>query len=101
MSVELFDRTPSTAYNVNLAAIRLCVNVCLFPARKEIVVAKRYIIIIGALLLAVVLDAIIYAGFLGVPLSRVPLLYHAGVIVMLTCALAVLGDVIFKGSVLR
>jgi len=64
-------------------------------------VSKRYIIIIGALLLAILLDVIIYTGLLGVPLSRVPLLYHAGVIVMLTCALAVLGDVLFKGSVLR
>lgn len=63
--------------------------------------SKRYIIIIGALLLAIVLDVFIYTGLLGVPLSRVPLLYHAGVIVMLTCALAVLGDVLFKGSVLR
>ena len=63
--------------------------------------AKRYIVIIGALLVAIVLDAIIFTGLLGVPLSRVPLLYHAGVIVMLTCALAVMGDVLFKGSVLR
>jgi len=64
-------------------------------------VAKRYFIIIGSLLLAIVLDAIIYMGILGVPYGRVPFLYHAGVIVMLTCALAVLSDVLFKGSVLR
>ncbi len=63
--------------------------------------AKRYLIIIGAFLIAIVLDAVIFMGILGQPYSRVPFTYHAGTIVMLTCAMAVLGDALFKGDVLR
>lgn len=62
---------------------------------------KRYAVIILAILLAVVVDAFIFTIALGEPYSRVPTLYHVLDILALSCALAVLGDMIFKADVLR
>ncbi|MBX7235418.1 MAG: hypothetical protein K1X65_13620 [Caldilineales bacterium] len=62
---------------------------------------KRYVVIILAILLAVVLDAFIFTVLLGEPYSRVPGTYHVLNILALSCALAVLGDMIFKADVLR
>ena len=62
---------------------------------------KRYIIIVGSFLLAIVLDAVIYTGLLDASYSGVPALYHIGTILMLGLGFTVLGDYIFKGDVLR
>lgn len=62
---------------------------------------KRYVVIIFAILLAIVLDAFIFTVVLGEPYSRVPTLYHALNVLVLSCALSILGDIIFKAGVLR
>ncbi|MCP4168367.1 MAG: hypothetical protein GY759_21085 [Chloroflexi bacterium] len=62
---------------------------------------KRYIVILVSIILAIVLDAIIYVGILGVPYGLVPTLYHVGNIVMLAAALALIGDSVFKAGVLK
>lgn len=62
---------------------------------------KRYAVIILAILLAVILDAFIFTILLGEPYSRVPTLYHLLDILALSCALTVLGDMVFKAGVLR
>ncbi len=62
---------------------------------------KRYFIILAAILLAIALDAFIFMGILGVPYSRVPSSYHFLNIVLLSAALTIFGDMIFKGDVLR
>jgi len=62
---------------------------------------KRYFVIFGAILLAILLDAFIFTGILGVPYSLVPSSYHFLNIVLLSAALAIFGDMIFKADVLR
>lgn len=62
---------------------------------------KRYVVIILAIVLAVILDAFIFTVLLGEPYSRVPTLYHALDILALSCALAIVGDIVFKAGVLR
>ncbi len=62
---------------------------------------KRYFIILAAILLAIILDAFLFMGILGVTYDRVPMLYHILDIIVLSCALAILGDLVFKGGVLR
>ena len=62
---------------------------------------KRYFLIVISVLLGVFLDAVVFTAVLGEPYSRVPMLYHLGSIVMLTCAIAVAGDRIFKAGMLR
>ncbi len=62
---------------------------------------KRYVVIVAAILLAIVLDAFIFTTILNTPYSRVPAIYHLGNILFLSCALAIIGDVIFDAGVLR
>lgn len=62
---------------------------------------KRYLFILAAFISAVVLDAFIFTVVLNSPYSRVPMMYHLGDILMLTCGLAALGDRLFNGGVLR
>lgn len=62
---------------------------------------KRYVVIVAAILLAVVLDAFIFTVILNTPYGRVPTIYHLGNILFLSCALAIIGDIIFDAGVLR
>lgn len=62
---------------------------------------KRYVVIVAAILLAVVLDAFIFTVILNTPYGRVPTIYHLGTILFLSCALAIIGDIIFDAGVLR
>lgn len=62
---------------------------------------RRYFIILAAFILAIILDAIIFVVILGVPYTLVPPTYHIGNTIMLTCAVAIAGDAVFKGGVLR
>ncbi|NOX62277.1 MAG: hypothetical protein GXP42_10105 [Chloroflexi bacterium] len=62
---------------------------------------KRYIVITLAFILAVVADAFIFTVLLDTPYSRVPMKYHILNIIVLTPALALIGDMIFKAGVVE